>query len=91
MPLSSVGVRTTTTSKNTWENKGTAPENDKGDVPPAEHLLFLYPRRESNSDQWFRKPLFYPLNYKGIVPIKKRYSRSPTIESTANIRINSRL
>ena len=27
---------------------------------------FLYPRRESNSDLRFRKPLFYPLNYKGL-------------------------
>ncbi len=29
------------------------------------HQDFLYPRRESNSDLRFRKPLFYPLNYKG--------------------------
>ncbi len=25
-----------------------------------------YPRRESNSNLRFRKPLFYPLNYKGL-------------------------
>lgn len=29
------------------------------------HQDFLYPRRESNSNLRFRKPLFYPLNYKG--------------------------
>lgn len=27
---------------------------------------FLYPRRESNPDLRFRKPPFYPLNYKGL-------------------------
>ena len=30
------------------------------------HQDFLYPRRESNSNLRFRKPLFYPLNYKGL-------------------------
>ena len=29
-------------------------------------LPFLYSRRESNSDQRFRKPLFYPLNYRSF-------------------------
>ena len=28
--------------------------------------LILYPRRESNPDYRFRKPMFYPLNYKGL-------------------------
>lgn len=32
----------------------------------------LYPRRESNPDRRFRKPLFYPLNYKGASAAKVR-------------------
>ena len=29
-------------------------------------IIKLYPRRESNPDQRFRKPSFYPFNYRGI-------------------------
>lgn len=35
-------------------------------MPGFEARRFLYLRRESNSNLWFRKPLFYPLNYRGI-------------------------
>ncbi len=30
-------------------------------------LFFQYPRSESNRDQRNRNPLFYPLNYRGIL------------------------
>lgn len=41
--------------------------------------LFLYPRRESNPKLRNRNPLFYPLNYRGLIDIAKLMIFSVTI------------
>ena len=41
-------------------------EKKTGCLPWWKASRAAYPRRESNSNQKFRKLLFYPLNYKGI-------------------------
>ncbi len=45
----------------------------------------MYPRAESNCYQKFRKLLFYPLNYKGILSLSPRPRRSFDIANVIHL------